>query len=45
MKKQPSGLLLALFFSLLCTSFLTVLFPDPVDNSFPLLRPHRSPEW
>lgn len=44
MKKQPSGLLLALFFVLLCTSFLTALSPDSVDNLFLLFRPHRSPQ-
>lgn len=35
MKKQPSGLLLALFFSRPVHAFLTVLSPDSVDN-FPL---------
>ena len=44
MKKQPSGLLLALFLFLLRTGFPTVLFPDSVDNSFLLFRPHRSPQ-
>jgi len=34
MEKQPLGLLLALFFALLRTPFLTVLSPDAVDNSF-----------
>ena len=44
MKKQPAGLLLALFFVLLRTPFLTALSPDSVDNPFLLLRPHRSPQ-
>jgi len=44
MKKQPDWLLLALFFDLLRTSFLTALSPDSVDNSFLFFRPHRSPQ-
>jgi len=44
MKKQPCGLLLALFFVLLRTPFLTALSPDSVDNSFLFLRTHRSPQ-
>ena len=44
MKKQPSGLLLALFLFPLCPSFLTALSPDSVDHSFQLFEPQRPPQ-